>query len=193
MKVAVIYNKSEIQDSDVINVFGMRTKEWYSSEIVELVNSLHLHNNRIEALIDQLYGINRRIMQIDSAIVKLADQARINRKEFVDEYRGHELDPNWMERMAQKSGRGWQMFIERSLDKAEELHREVLETHDRETAVLVEEGQAVAKGDGLLIIESMKMEIDLPAPVTGTVSQLLVEEGGRVTAGEPVLVMEELQ
>jgi RNA polymerase primary sigma factor len=37
------------------------------SEIVELVNELHLHNNRIEALIDQLYGINRRIMSIDSA------------------------------------------------------------------------------------------------------------------------------
>ncbi len=31
------------------------------SEIVLLVNELHLHNNRIEALIDQLYGINRRI------------------------------------------------------------------------------------------------------------------------------------
>jgi RNA polymerase primary sigma factor len=76
------------------------------AEIVELVNGLHLHNNRIEALIDQLYGINRRIMQIDSSMVKLADQARINRREFIDEYRGHELDPNWMERMAEKAGRG---------------------------------------------------------------------------------------
>ena len=73
------------------------------AEIVELVNGLHLHNNRIEALIDQLYGINRRIMQIDSSMVKLADQARINRREFIDEYRGHELDPNWMERMAEKA------------------------------------------------------------------------------------------
>ncbi len=36
------------------------------AEIVLLVNELHLHNNRIEALIDQLYGINRRIMSIDS-------------------------------------------------------------------------------------------------------------------------------
>ncbi|TMM55095.1 RNA polymerase sigma factor RpoD [Sulfitobacter sabulilitoris] len=95
------------------------------SEIVLLVNELHLHNNRIEALIDQLYGINRRIMQIDSAMVKLADQARINRKEFVDEYRGYELDPNWMERMAEKSGRGWQMFIERSSDKVEELRADM--------------------------------------------------------------------
>jgi RNA polymerase primary sigma factor len=90
------------------------------AEIVELVNSLHLHNNRIEALIDQLYGINRRIMQIDGAMVKLADQARINRREFIDEYRGRELDPAWLEDMAQKPGRGWQMFIERFADKVAE-------------------------------------------------------------------------
>ena len=95
------------------------------SEIVELVNGLHLHNNRIEALIDQLYGINKRIMSIDSAMVKLADQARINRKEFVEEYRGHELDPNWLERMSQKSGRGWQMFIDRSSSKVEDLRADM--------------------------------------------------------------------
>ncbi|XAT57687.1 RNA polymerase sigma factor RpoD [Rhodobacteraceae bacterium IMCC1335] len=95
------------------------------AEIVELVNGLHLHNNRIEALIDQLYGINRRIMQIDSSMVKLADQARINRREFIDEYRGHELDPNWIERMAEKPGRGWQMFIERSTDKVEGLRNDM--------------------------------------------------------------------
>ncbi|MCV2881414.1 RNA polymerase sigma factor RpoD [Actibacterium sp. XHP0104] len=95
------------------------------SEIVELVNELHLHNNRIEALIDQLYGINRKIMQIDSAMVKLADQARINRREFIDEYRGYELDPTWLDRMAEKSGRGWQALVERSTDKVEELRTEM--------------------------------------------------------------------
>ncbi|MCL4108762.1 UNVERIFIED_CONTAM: hypothetical protein GTU68_049103 [Idotea baltica] len=95
------------------------------SEIVLLVNELHLHNNRIEALIDQLYGINRRIMAIDSNMVKLADQARINRREFVDDYRGAELDPTWLERMAQKPGRGWQAFIERSTPKVEELRSEM--------------------------------------------------------------------
>ncbi len=95
------------------------------AEIVELVNELHLHNNRIEALIDQLYGINRRIMSIDSKMVKLADQARINRREFIDEYRGYELDPTWMDRMAAKSGRGWQAFVERSTDKVAELRAEM--------------------------------------------------------------------
>ncbi|WP_458791023.1 RNA polymerase sigma factor RpoD [Yoonia sp. MH D7] len=95
------------------------------SEIVVMVNSLHLHNNRIEALIDQLYGINRRIMSIDSAMVKLADQARINRREFIDEYKGRELDPNWLTEMGAKAGRGWQALIERSTDKIEELRGEM--------------------------------------------------------------------
>ncbi|WP_420860739.1 RNA polymerase sigma factor RpoD [Algirhabdus cladophorae] len=91
------------------------------SEIVMLVNELHLHNNRIEALIDQLYGINRRIMSIDSSMVKLADQARINRRDFIDAYRGRELDPTWMEEMSAKAGRGWQALLEKSTDKIEEL------------------------------------------------------------------------
>ncbi|MCH2096512.1 MAG: RNA polymerase sigma factor RpoD [Rhodobacteraceae bacterium] len=95
------------------------------SEIVELVNELHLHANRIEALIDQLYGINRRIMSIDSSMVKLADQARINRREFIEEYRGRELDPTWLDAMAEKPGRGWQMFIERSTSKVEELRADM--------------------------------------------------------------------
>jgi RNA polymerase primary sigma factor len=95
------------------------------SEIVELVNELHLHNNRIEALIDQLYGINRRIMSIDSAMVKLADQARINRREFVEAYRGRELDPNWLTDINEKPGRGWNMFIERSIEKVEQLRSDM--------------------------------------------------------------------
>ncbi|GGE00688.1 RNA polymerase, sigma 70 subunit, RpoD [Gemmobacter megaterium] len=95
------------------------------SEIVTLVNALHLHNNRIEALIDQLYGINRRIMSINSGMVKLADQARINRQEFIQEYQGYELDPTWLERMARKPGRGWQALIERSAAQVQELRNDM--------------------------------------------------------------------
>jgi RNA polymerase primary sigma factor len=95
------------------------------SEIVVLVNELHLHNNRIEALIDQLYGINRKIMSINSGMVKLADGARINRREFIEEYQGYELDPSWLDRMAEKSGRGWQALMERSREKVEELRAEM--------------------------------------------------------------------
>ncbi len=133
--IARDYTKlSEMQDSRISatlnedSSFSDKQEKTYQklrSEIVELVNELHLHNNRIEALIDQLYGINRRIMSIDSAMVKLADQARINRREFIDAYRGYELDPTWLDRMAEKPGRGWQALIERSTGKVEDLRADM--------------------------------------------------------------------
>ncbi|MBI6629870.1 RNA polymerase sigma factor RpoD [Pontibaca salina] len=134
-RIASDYQRlSEMQDSRISatlnedDSFSGRQEDKYQqlrSEIVQRVNELHLHNNRIEALIDQLYGINKRVMSLDSAMVRLADQARINRREFVDAYRGRELDPNWLTEMAEKPGRGWQMFIERSTDKVEELRADM--------------------------------------------------------------------
>ena len=120
VRISAALNKSKNFTTD-----EEETYQSLRAEIVQLVNELHLHNNRIEALIDQLYGINRRIMQIDGAMVKLADQARINRRDFIEEYRGHELDAGWLDRMAEKSGRGWQMFIEKSREKAEELRADM--------------------------------------------------------------------
>ena len=120
------------------------------SEIVELVNSLHLHNNRIEALIDQLYGINKKIMTIDSAMVKLADLARINRREFIDSYRGYELDPTWCDRQGENSGRGWQTLFEKHGDKVLEL-RDDMATVGRYVGVDISEFrrivQQVQKGE----------------------------------------------
>ncbi len=134
-RIALDYEKlSEMQDlrmSATLNEddsFSKKEEKAYQKlrqEIVDLVNELHLHNNRIEALIDQLYGINRRIMAIDSQMVKLADQARINRREFIEAYKGSELDPTWLDRMAEKKGRAWQAFIERSSDKVRELRAEM--------------------------------------------------------------------
>ncbi len=134
-RIADDYEKlAEMQDSRISatlnedNSFSKKQEGTYQklrSEIVELVNELHLHNNRIEALIDQLYGINQRITAIDSAMVKLADQARINRREFIEAYRGREMDPTWLDDMAEKSGRGWQMFMERSPEKVTELRADM--------------------------------------------------------------------
>jgi RNA polymerase primary sigma factor len=125
---------SEMQDSrmnaalNTVSRFSAAEEAAYQklrSEIVLLVNELHLNNSRIETLIDQLYGINRKIMNINSGMVKLADAARINRREFIEEYQGYELDPSWADRMGAKAGRGWQALMEKSRDKVEELRSEM--------------------------------------------------------------------
>ena len=95
------------------------------NEIVEKVNSLHLHNNRIEALVDQIYGINRRLMTLEGQLMKMADHHRVNRRDFIEEYRGSELDPGWIARVGQLPGKGWARMVEHERARIEALRAEI--------------------------------------------------------------------
>lgn len=53
----------------------------------------------------------------------------------------------------------------------------------------VREGDVVAEGQTLVILESMKMEIPVDAPQGGTVLQVLVREGESVAEGQDVVVL----
>ena len=50
--------------------------------------------------------------------------------------------------------------------------------------VLVQAGAKVEAGQGLLVVEAMKMQNEIRSPKSGTVERLLVKEGQRVNAGE---------
>ena len=101
------------------------------SELVAKVNHLCLHNNRIETLVEQLYGFNGRIITIESRIVKLVDRARINRREFIECWRGNELNLKWVDSIRKKPGRGWANFVEKSADEIRELQYELAENAER--------------------------------------------------------------
>ena len=55
--------------------------------------------------------------------------------------------------------------------------------------LIAAEGDVVAKGDVLAVLESMKMELPVHAPAAGTVAEVLVEEGQIVQAGDVLLVI----
>jgi len=57
--------------------------------------------------------------------------------------------------------------------------------------VRVEVGQRVAEGDELVVLESMKMEIPVLAPVDGTVSQVALAAGATVAEGDLVAIVDD--
>lgn len=57
--------------------------------------------------------------------------------------------------------------------------------------VYAEVGRSVAEGDRLCVIEALKMELPIVAPVAGTVKALPISQGQMVEAGDTLVVIAE--
>ncbi|WP_423602632.1 RNA polymerase sigma factor RpoD [Sphingomonas sp. MS122] len=60
------------------------------------VESVQFHQAKIEYLVDQLYSFNRRLTALGGQMLRLAERHKVNRKDFLDRYMGHELDEQWL-------------------------------------------------------------------------------------------------
>jgi RNA polymerase primary sigma factor len=97
------------------------------TEVVELVNQVHLNPNRVEGLVEQLYKVNRRLNGLEGKLLRLAETCGVARESFLRHYRGDELDPEWVERMASVGERGWGGFAERHVDEIEGIRKDIAE------------------------------------------------------------------
>jgi biotin carboxyl carrier protein len=55
--------------------------------------------------------------------------------------------------------------------------------------LLVQPGQKVSQGEGVVVVEAMKMENELAAPRDGVISEVLVKEGQAVEGGAALVVV----
>jgi len=94
-------------------------------ELIDLMEAVHLNNDRIEALMDQLYGLNRRLVGLEGKLLRLANTSRIRREDFLEQYRGHEIDPDWMKACAKMPTKNWQRFADKYKKDADEIRAEV--------------------------------------------------------------------
>jgi len=94
-------------------------------DLVSLMKQVRLHNARIESLVEQIYDYNRELIQREGKLLRLAESAGVQRLSFLDAYRGHELDPGWLERVSEMPGKGWKKFGERHADAVAQLRGEI--------------------------------------------------------------------
>ena len=82
-------------------------------ELVELMSSIHLNATRIEQLVEQLNGLNKRLMGLEGKLLRYAMSCKIRREDFLEVYQKSELDPNWIENISHKKDKHWQAFVEK--------------------------------------------------------------------------------
>jgi RNA polymerase primary sigma factor len=97
-------------------------------ELVALVAKVHLHNNRIEELVDQLKELNRRTTMLEGQILRLAEGSKVKREEFLEQWRGSELDPAWFDRVGKLTHKSWKAFVAKSRDDVEQIRVEIGKT-----------------------------------------------------------------
>jgi RNA polymerase primary sigma factor len=109
--------------------FGAANEKKYHklrAELTELVESVHFNNNKIEMLVDQLYGLNKRLMSLGGQMLRLAERHRIPRKNFLEAYLGNELEEGWLERV-RGLAKQWESFARAEEDTVNNIRTQVAE------------------------------------------------------------------
>jgi len=97
------------------------------NEIVGEVKSLRLNRLRIDALTEQLYDINKRLVGYEGRLMRLAESHGVLREDFLRNYMGSELDPLWLNRMSKVTTNGWKSFVAHDKDTIKELRTQIHE------------------------------------------------------------------
>jgi RNA polymerase primary sigma factor len=114
-----------------------RLKE-LKDQLIKAVKSLSLNNARIEALVEQLYDINKRLVQNEGKLLRLAESYGVRRDDFLREYQGSELDPGWLGRVAALTTRGWKELTRNEANSMGALRAEI-QSLATETAISIAE------------------------------------------------------
>jgi RNA polymerase primary sigma factor len=94
------------------------------SDIIENLKTLHLNNARIETLVEQLYEINKKLIQLEGKLMRLADLHGVGRQDFLDNYFGNELKPDWMDKVGALS-KQWKKFVTTEVRKIDALRNDI--------------------------------------------------------------------
>jgi RNA polymerase primary sigma factor len=102
------------------------------------VKSLRLNQARIDALVEHLYQINKRLLGYEGQLMRLAELHGVSREGFLRQYQGSELDPRWLNRVSKLGEKGWKNFVAHDKDRIKDLRTQI---HTLATEIGLEIGE----------------------------------------------------
>ncbi len=118
-RMAKAFGDGEFSDKDV------QTYKKLHKELGELMCTVRFNNQRIEELSDRLYGTNKRLINLESQLLRLAEEKGVDRVDFLKRHQGNELNPHWLDEAAKYKGKGWAEFVEKRTREAEALREQI--------------------------------------------------------------------
>ncbi len=94
-------------------------------EVVTDVKSLSLNQNRIDSLVEQLYDINKRLIGLETKLLRLCESYGVGREDFLKNYQNSELDPKWILRVSKLGTRGWKELVAKSIEPVKDIRGDI--------------------------------------------------------------------
>jgi RNA polymerase primary sigma factor len=114
-------------DGDALSPSQLKRYKQLQADLINSVKELSLNNARIEALVEQLYDINKRLMQNEGRLLRLAESYGVKRDVFVEAYGGSELQPDWLSQVRERPEKGWKNFADKEKATVERVRGEIRE------------------------------------------------------------------
>jgi RNA polymerase primary sigma factor len=99
--------------------------EKLKQELVALMQSVRLNNGRIEAMVDELYGINKLVQNREGELLRMATRHKVDRQAFIKRYVGRELDPRWLSRVSRLSDPAWKNFATAERPRVVQIRKDI--------------------------------------------------------------------
>ncbi len=122
-----------LQDQDIANQLQNeslspaqeRKYKKIKEELIAEVKSLRLNQARIDALVEQLYDINKRLVSFEGRLMRLAESYGVPREDFLKNHQGEELNPQWLNRVSKLSAKGWKNFVAHDKDRIKQIRGDI--------------------------------------------------------------------
>jgi len=107
-------------------------------EMVSAMKAVHFNSTTIEALMEALYELNKKLLLREGKMLRMASTAGVKRESFIEQYLNFNFEKNWIQTLLSLKDKNWEKFINRNHIEINKLIEEIKEIQDASELPLTE-------------------------------------------------------